>query len=397
MSTPVQQNNGVAASKTNTQPLWLLAEVTYRCPLHCAFCYNPTDYDKHTKNELSTEQWIQALRDARKLGALQLGISGGEPLLRDDIEDIVAEAGRLGYYTNLITSGVGLTEKRISAFKAGGLDHIQLSMHDITEEINNFITGTRTFELKKKVAAMIKEHGYPMVLNVVIHRFNIKHVKEILEMAEALGADFVELANTQYYGWSLVNRSQLMPTKEQIDEAEAITNAFREKVGNKMKIFFVVPDYFSNRPKKCMNGWGEVFMIVTANGDVLPCHSARVLPNMSFPNVKANGLKWVWEESPAFNKYRGDDWMKEPCRSCPEKEKDLGGCRCQAFLLSGDAEAADPVCTKSPHRHLIDEAIANAQKPYLQAQPIFFRNDKNSRKLIEGENRELVEEFHALP
>ncbi|ABE49948.1 pyrroloquinoline quinone biosynthesis protein PqqE [Methylobacillus flagellatus] len=397
MSTPIQQNNGVAASKTNTQPLWLLAEVTYRCPLHCAFCYNPTDYDKHTKNELSTEQWIQVLRDARKLGALQLGISGGEPLLRDDIEDIVAEASSLGYYTNLITSGVGLTEKRISAFKAGGLDHIQLSMHDITEEINNFITGTRTFELKKKVAAMIKEHGYPMVLNVVIHRFNIKHVKEILEMAEALGADFVELANTQYYGWSLVNRSQLMPTKEQIDEAEAITNAFREKVGNKMKIFFVVPDYFSNRPKKCMNGWGEVFMIVTANGDVLPCHSARVLPNMSFPNVKANGLKWAWEESPAFNQYRGDDWMKEPCRSCPEKEKDLGGCRCQAFLLSGDAEAADPVCTKSPHRHLIDEAIANAQNPYLQAQPILFRNDKNSRKLIEGENRELVEEFHALP
>lgn len=394
---PAQQNNGVAASQTNTQPLWLLAEVTYRCPLHCAFCYNPTDYDKHTQNELSTEQWINVLRDARKLGALQLGISGGEPLLRDDIEEIVAEAGRLGYYTNLITSGVGLTEKRISAFKAGGLDHIQLSMHDITEEINNFITNTRTFELKKKVAAMIKSHGYPMVLNVVIHRYNIKHVKEILDMAEALGADFVELANTQYYGWSLVNRNQLMPTKEQIDEAEVITNEFRQRVGNKMKVYFVVPDYFSERPKKCMNGWGEVFMIVTANGDVLPCHSARVLPNMVFPNVKANGLGWVWQESPAFNKYRGDDWMKEPCRSCDEKHKDLGGCRCQAFLLSGDAEAADPVCTKSPHRHLIDEAIANAQKPYLQAQPIFFRNDKNSRKLIEGENKELVEEFHALP
>lgn len=396
-SKPVQQNNGVAASQTNTQPLWLLAEVTYRCPLHCAFCYNPTDYDKHTQNELSTEQWINVLREARKLGALQLGISGGEPLLRDDIEEIVAEASSLGYYTNLITSGVGLTEKRISAFKAGGLDHIQLSMHDITEEINNFITNTRTFELKKKVAAMIKDHGYPMVLNVVIHRYNIKHVKEILDMAEALGADFVELANTQYYGWSLVNRNQLMPTKEQIDEAEVITNEFRQRVGNKMKVYFVVPDYFSERPKKCMNGWGEVFMIVTANGDVLPCHSARVLPNMVFPNVKANGLGWVWQESPAFNKYRGDDWMKEPCRSCDEKHKDLGGCRCQAFLLSGDAEAADPVCTKSPHRHLIDEAIANAQKPYLQAQPILFRNDKNSRKLIEGENRELVEDFHALP
>lgn len=397
MNATVQQNNGVAASKTNTQPLWLLAEITYRCPLHCAFCYNPTDYDKHTKNELSTEQWIQALRDARKLGALQLGISGGEPLLRDDIEEIVTEAHQLGYYTNLITSGVGLTEKRIGAFKDGGLDHIQLSMHDITEEINNFITNTSTFKLKQKVAAMIKDHGYPMVLNVVIHRYNIKHVKEILEMAEALGADFVELANTQYYGWSLVNRNQLMPTKEQIDEAEAVTNEFRQKVGNKMKIYFVVPDYFSNRPKKCMNGWGEVFMIVTANGDVLPCHSARVLPGMSFPNVKENGLKWAWEESPAFNKYRGDDWMKEPCRSCDEKEKDLGGCRCQAFLLAGDAEAADPVCTKSPHRHLIDEAIANAQKPHLQARPILFRNDKNSRKLIEGENKELVEEFHALP
>jgi pyrroloquinoline quinone biosynthesis protein E len=392
-----QQNNGVAASVTHTQPLWLLAEVTYRCPLHCAFCYNPTDYDKHTHNELSTEQWIQALRDARKLGALQLGISGGEPLLRDDIEDIVIEAKKLGYYSNLITSGVGLTEKRIQAFKDGGLDHIQLSMHDITEEINNFITNTRTFELKKKVAAMIKNHGYPMVLNVVIHRYNIGHIKEILEMAEALGADYVELANTQYYGWSLVNRSQLMPTREQIEHAEKITNEFRTRVGNKMKIFFVVPDYFSDRPKKCMNGWGEVFMIVTANGDVLPCHSARVLPGMEFPNVREKGLKWAWEDSPAFNKYRGDSWMKEPCRTCPEKENDLGGCRCQAFLLSGDAESADPVCSLSPNHHLIEQAIIDAQNPVLQAQPIIFRTDKNSKKYASGESKERVEDFHALP
>ena len=391
-----QLNNGVASSVTNKQPLWLLAEVTYRCPLHCAFCYNPTDYDKHTKNELSTEQWIQALRDARKMGALQLGISGGEPLLRDDIEDIVIEAHKLGYYSNLITSGVGLTEKRIQAFKEGGLDHIQLSMHDITEDISNFITDTRTFELKKKVAGMIKAHGYPMVLNVVIHRYNIDHVDKILEMAEALGADYVELANTQYYGWSLVNRSQLMPTREQLDRAEAATNAFRERVGNKMKVFFVVPDYFSDRPKKCMNGWGEVFMIVTANGDVLPCHSARVLPGLTFPNVRENGLEWAWKESPAFNKYRGMDWLKEPCRSCDEKEKDLGGCRCQSYLLSGDAEAADPVCTKSPHRHLIDEALVNAQLPQLREQPIIFRTDKNSKKYVEGSG-ERVEQFHALP
>ena len=390
-------NNGVESNVTQTQPLWLLAEITYRCPLHCAFCYNPTDYADYTKNELGTDEWIKVLRDARKLGALQLGISGGEPLLRDDIEDIVVEANHLGYYSNLITSGVGLTEKRIDAFKSGGLDHIQLSMHDITEEISNFVTDTSTFKLKQKVAAMIKDRGYPMVLNVVIHRYNIGHIKEILEMAEALGADYVELANTQYYGWSLINRNQLMPTKEQIDEAEKITNEFREYIGNKMKIFFVVPDYYAERPKKCMNGWGEVFMIVTANGDVLPCHSARVLPDMNFPNVTNNDLKEIWYDSTAFNKYRGDDWMKEPCRSCSEKENDLGGCCCQAFLLSGDAEAADPICTKSPHRHLIDQALEDSKNERLQAQPIIFRTDKNSKEIIQGEHKERLKDFKALP
>ena len=390
-------NNGVESNITQTQPLWLLAEITYRCPLHCAFCYNPTDYADHTKNELNTDEWIKVLRDARKMGALQLGISGGEPLLRDDIEDIVTEANQLGYYSNLITSCVGLTEKRIDAFKAGGLDHIQLSMHDITEEISNFVTDTKTFKLKQKVAAMIKDRGYPMVLNVVIHRYNIGHIKEILEMAEKLGADYVELANTQYYGWSLINRNQLMPTKEQIDEAEKITNEFREYIGNKMKIFFVVPDYYAERPKKCMNGWGEVFMIVTANGDVLPCHSARVLPNIDFPNVKNDQLNEIWYDSSAFNKYRGDDWMKEPCRSCSEKENDLGGCRCQAYLLSGDAEGADPICTKSPHRHLIDQALEDSKNEILQAQPIIFRTDKNSKELIQGEHKERLKDFKAMP
>ena len=391
------QNNGVSSSTTSTQPLWLLAEITYRCPLHCAFCYNPTDYDKHTQNELDTKTWLKVLNQARDLGALQLGISGGEPLLRDDIEIIVEEAHQLGYYSNLITSGVGLTDKRIDAFKKGGLDHIQLSMHDITEEINNFITNTKTFELKKKVAAMIKDRGYPMVLNVVIHRYNIGHIKEILEMAEALGADYVELANTQYYGWSLINRNQLMPTKEQIDHAELVTNQFRDRVGNKMKVFFVVPDYFAERPKKCMNGWGEVFMIVTANGDVLPCHSARVLPNMVFPNVKDDHLKGAWYDSPAFNKFRGDEWMKEPCRTCPEKENDLGGCRCQAFLLTGDAESADPVCTLSPNRHIIEQAVIDAQNPQCQAHPIICRTDKNSKKINNGEEKDRLSKFHAVP
>jgi len=391
------QNNGVSSTTTATQPLWLLAEITYRCPLHCAFCYNPTDYDKHTQNELDTNSWLSVLNQARDLGAAQLGISGGEPLLRDDIEVIVEEAHQLGYYSNLITSGVGLTDKRIDAFKKGGLDHIQLSMHDITEEINNFITDTKTFKLKKKVAAMIKDRGYPMVLNVVIHRYNIDHIKEILEMAEALGADYVELANTQYYGWSLINRNQLMPTKEQIDHAEKITNQFRDKAGNKMKIFFVVPDYYAERPKKCMNGWGEVFMIVTANGDVLPCHSARVLPNMEFPNVKDSKIKGAWYDSPAFNKYRGDSWMKEPCKSCPEKENDLGGCRCQAFLLTGDAESADPVCSLSPNRNVIEKAVEDAQNPQLKTQPIIFRTDKNSKRINDGEEKERLAKFHELP
>jgi pyrroloquinoline quinone biosynthesis protein E len=384
-------------TKQIPKPFWLLAEITYRCPLHCAFCYNPTDYVTHTQNELDTASWLKVLRDARKMGALQLGISGGEPLLRDDIEELVAEAGGLGYYSNLITSGVGLTEKRIAEFKRAGLDHIQLSMHDITKEINNFITDTNTFELKKKVAAMIKDYGYPMVLNVVIHRYNIEHIGEILEMAEDIGANYVELANTQYYGWSLLNRAQLMPSREQLEKAEAITNKFRERVGSKMKIFFVVPDYYADRPKKCMNGWGEVFMIVTANGDVLPCHSARVLPGLEFPNVRENGLEWAWNESPAFSKYRGDDWMKEPCRSCDEKEKDLGGCRCQTYLLTGDADLADPVCSKSPKHDLILQAIEEAKNPQLQARPIVFRNDKNSRRLVDGEDRALVEGLHALP
>jgi pyrroloquinoline quinone biosynthesis protein E len=380
------------------KPFWLLAEVTYRCPLHCAFCYNPTDYLRHTQNELSTGEWIEVLRKARKMGALQLGISGGEPLMRDDIEEIVAEAGRLGYYTNLITSGVGLTEKRLAEFKRGGLDHIQLSMHDITREINNFITDTNTFELKKKVAAMIKEYDYPMVLNVVIHRYNIEHIGEILDMAEQIGADYVELANTQYYGWSLLNRAQLMTTQEQLEKAEAITNRFRERVGNRMKVFFVVPDYYAGRPKKCMNGWGEVFMIVTPNGDVLPCHSARSLPGLEFPNVRnGDALEWIWNESPAFNRYRGDDWMKGPCRTCPDKEKDLGGCRCQTYLLTGDAAQADPVCGHSPHHDLILKAIEEARNSPLAARPLVFRNDRNSQKIADGEMPELLEGLHSLP
>ncbi|NBS94510.1 MAG: pyrroloquinoline quinone biosynthesis protein PqqE, partial [Betaproteobacteria bacterium] len=343
-------------------PLWLLAEVTYRCPLHCVFCYNPVDYAKQ-HNELSTEEWIRVLREGRAMGAAQLGLSGGEPLLRDDLEEIVAEAHQLGYYVNLITSGIGMTEARIKALKDAGLDHIQLSFQDSTKEMNDFLSSTKTFELKKRVAELIKQYDYPMVLNCVLHKLNIDHVGEILEMAERMEADYVELANSQFYSWAYINRSQLLPTQEQLVRAEQITDAFREKVKGKMKLFFVMPDYYSERPKKCMNGWGNVFITVQADGTVLPCHVASMLPGIEFPNARDKSMDWIWYDSPAFNKYRGDAWMKDLCKTCPEKENDLGGCRCQAYMLTGDATNADPVCSKSPHHHKLAEAVAESQQP----------------------------------
>ena len=363
-------------------PLWLLAEITYKCPLHCVFCYNPVDYTSYGQ-ELSTEDWLRVLRQGREIGAAQLGFSGGEPLVRDDLEILVAEASKLGYYSNLITSGVGLNEKRISAFKEGGLNHIQLSFQDSTKELNDFLSSTRTFDLKQKVAKLIKKHDYPMVLNCVLHRHNIDHVQQILEMAEAMGAEYVELANTQYYGWAYVNREQLLPTREQLKRAEEVTNKFRERAGSSMRIFFVVPDYYENRPKACMNGWGSVFLTITADGLALPCHEARQLPGLAFPNVRDHDLRSIWYDSHGFNAYRGDSWMKEPCRTCPDKVKDFGGCRCQAYMLTGDATNADPVCDLSPHHHLVTDAVDKAQKPApaVEVRPILFRDDKNSRAL----------------
>lgn len=372
-----------SAHPRTSNPLWVNAEITYKCPLHCVFCYNPVDYTRYGP-ELSTEEWLRAFSQARELGAVQLGLSGGEPLMRDDVETMVAETSSMGYYVNLITSGVGLTEKRIAAFREGGLGQIQLSFQDSTRELNDFLSSTRTFDLKSKVAKLIKQYEYPMVLNVVLHRLNIDHVQQILEMAEAMGAEHVELANTQYYAWAFVNRKQLMPSREQLERAEAVTNAFRERVGNKMKIYFVVPDYYANRPKACMNGWGSVFMNITADGVVLPCHEARMLPGLSFPSVRDHDMRWIWYESPGFNAFRGDAWMKEPCRSCPEKTKDFGGCHCQAYLLTGDATNADPVCDLSPYHHVVTDAVKEAQQPVPagEIKPIvIFRDDKNSREL----------------
>ena len=366
--------------RTPNPPLWLLAELTYRCPLHCVYCSNPVDYTAYGE-ELSTEDWLRVLRQGRELGATQLGFSGGEPLMREDLEILAAEARRLGYYSNLITSGVGLNERRIAALKAAGLDHIQVSFQDSTREMNDFLSSTRTFELKRRVAKLVKAHGYPMVLNVVLHRLNIDHVAQILDMALELEADYVELANTQYYGFAYANRERLLPSREQLERAEEAANRFRSRVGNRVKVYFVVPDYHANRPKACMNGWGAVFLCVTADGLALPCHEARMLPGLEFPNVRGRELAWIWRDSPAFNRYRGDEWMREPCRSCPEKDKDFGGCRCQAYLVTGEAVNADPVCDKSPHRALIDAAIQRSATVVEGKRMLFYRDDKTSREL----------------
>jgi PqqA peptide cyclase len=376
---------GFEQNKPNL-PLWLLAEVTYKCPLHCVYCYNPVDYATY-RRELSTEDWLRVLREGRELGATQLGFSGGEPLMRPDLEILVAEARKLGYYSNLITSGVGLDERRIAAFKEGGLDHIQVSFQDSTREMNDFLSSTRTFDLKQKVARLVKKYDYPMVLNVVLHRLNIDHIQQILQMAEQLEAEYVELANTQYYGWAYLNRDRLLPSREQLVRAEQITNDFRQRVGNRMRIYFVVPDYYETRPKPCMSGWGAVFLAVAADGLALPCHSARMLPGLTFPSVRDHDLRWIWYDSPAFNAYRGDAWMKEPCRSCPEKIKDYGGCRCQAYLMTGDAANADPVCDKSPLHGLVTDAVERARELAADGgkEPVlFFRDDANSLSLTGG-------------
>lgn len=377
-----------------TPPLWLLAELTYRCPLHCVFCYNPLNYAEN-RQELSTAQWFDVMQQARKLGAAQLGFSGGEPLLRDDLEELIEEGHRLGYYTNLITSGVGLTEARIARMKELGLDHIQLSFQDSTKEMNDFLTSTKTFDLKSRVAKLIKKYDYPMVLNVVLHRYNLDHIDRIIDMAIEMDVEYLELANTQYYGWGLINRAHLLPSREQLERAEATVNAYREKIGNKLRILFVVPDYFEERPKACMNGWGSVFLGVAADGTALPCHAAKSIPGIDFPNVLEHRIEDIWHHSDAFNRYRGDAWMKEPCQTCPDKKKDFGGCRCQALALTGDATNADPVCSKSPHHGALQTIVMHAQPgqaaalPEQPSQPMLFRTDANSARFAKG-NHTLI-------
>ncbi|MBX2857160.1 MAG: pyrroloquinoline quinone biosynthesis protein PqqE [Cellvibrionaceae bacterium] len=363
-------------------PLWLLAELTYACPLHCPYCSNPLNFSE-IKSDLSTEDWKNVFRQARELGVTQLGLSGGEPLLRKDLIELTAYARNLGFYTNLITSGIPLNNEKVIALKHAGLDHIQISFQSSSEEINNFIAGRHTFQKKIDMAKAVKNAGYPMVLCFVIHRHNIEQVDDMLNLAKQLNADYVELATVQYYGWAKANRNQLLPTKQQLESAENVVQQYRARQQDKMKIYYVVPDYYEERPKACMNGWGKVFLTVTPDGTALPCQVARELPGMQLPNVKSASIEDIWYNSADFNRFRGFDWMPEPCRSCEEKANDFGGCRCQAFLFTGDPTQADPVCTKSSNRWLVDQAIQDAheqaQKKSGEVQPLIFRSSKNSK------------------
>jgi len=360
-------------------PLWLLAELTYECPLHCAYCSNPLDLEDKNK-ELGTQAWLDVLSQAREMGSVQLGFSGGEPLLRKDLEELVEHGRQLGFYTNLITSGIGLTEKRIKSLKTAGLDHIQISFQAADPELNNAIAGRgKAFEQKVKMAEIVKAQGYPMVLNFVISKQNIEQIPEILELSCQLEADYVELATAQYYGWAFENRDHLLPSQQELTEAESFVNEFRDKQQGKGPHFiFVTPDYYEERPKACMNGWGSTFLTVTPDGSALPCHSAKILP-LEFPKVTERALADIWYKDFSFNHFRGDSWMPSPCKECDEKDKDFGGCRCQAYMLTGDMESTDPVCSKSKDHHLIAQAIEQAKSPKktLLHRKNYRQNDKD--------------------
>ncbi|MBA5689051.1 pyrroloquinoline quinone biosynthesis protein PqqE [Rugamonas apoptosis] len=355
------------------KPLWLALELTYRCPLKCSWCSNPLDFDDYAERELSTEEWCRVMREARALGALQIGFTGGEPLQRRDLEQLVAYAEQIGLYTNLITSGVGLTDERLLGLKQAGLRQIQLSMQSTDAALTDELVAAKAHQLKLDAARRIKALGMPMVLNMPVGRQNIGQVGAMIEYAAELGAEYLELANLQYYNWALINRDELMPTLAALREAEAVVQAWREKLGKRMAIYYVIPDYYEGRPKACMNGWGAIHLTIAPDGVAMPCQESRSVPGLDFVSVRERPLDWIWNESPLFRKYRGLDWLPEPCRSCDEREKDFGGCRCQAFLLTGDAANTDPACDRSPHHHLMQAAVHSATKPLRFRKPLVKR------------------------
>jgi len=340
----------------SARPTTLLAELTHRCPLHCPYCSNPLALvDHHT--ELATDEWRRVFDEARALGVLQLGLSGGEPLARTDLETLAAHAHQLGMYTTLVTSGVGFTRPRAEALRAAGLEHVQISIQDADGPTADKIAGRPASVQKEGAAALVREYGFAFSINVVLHRANIDRIGAIIDLSAQLGADRLELANTQYYGWALANRSALLPTHAQVVHAEGVAEAAKRTYRGRMQVLYVLPDYYESFPKPCYGGWGQHYLVIEPDGRVLPCHGAVQIASLRFDSVKDHPLNWIWHESESFQAFRGDAWMKEPCRSCPRKEIDFGGCRCQAFALTGDAANTDPVCTIAPQHQLITDAL----------------------------------------
>jgi pyrroloquinoline quinone biosynthesis protein E len=339
-------------------PAGLLAELTHRCPLGCAYCSNPLELDSR-EMELDTETWKRVFSQAAALGVLHVHLSGGEPAARRDLEEIVAHCAKEGLYTNLITSGIGLTEERVSQLARVGLDHVQLSIQDADARSADRIAGySGAFARKEMVAAWVTKEGLPLTINAVIHRANISRAGKMVELAVRLGARRVEIAHTQYYGWAMLNRAALMPSLAEAEAAIAEVEALKKKLSGVIVIDHVIPDYHARTPKACMGGWGKRILNVTPSGKALPCHAAETIPDLVFWNVTDHPLEDIWRNSPAFNAFRGLEWMREPCRSCPRKEIDYGGCRCQAFALTGEARNADPVCHFSPHHGRVQEIAA---------------------------------------
>lgn len=341
-------------------PYALTAELTHRCPLHCPYCSNPIELQKR-ENELSTERWLSVLEQASDLGVVQVHFTGGEPLLRPDLEQLIRSARELGFFVNLITSGVGLTEERVRRLSKAGVDSIQLSMQAASPELADSIAGFKAYEWKRQAARHIRQSGLALNMNVVLHRANLHQLEELVKLCVDWGAQRLELANAQYYGWALRNVDQLLPLKKQLLEAEAAYVRANERFGNQIELLWIVPDYFEDFPKPCMGGWGQISLTVAPDGRVLPCTAASEIRSLSFENVQQRDLAWIWRDSPSFNAFRGDAWMAEPCRSCERRDLDYGGCRCQAFLLTGDARAADPVCVRSPHRGLILKRVGSVE------------------------------------
>ncbi len=339
------------------RPYTLVAELTYACPLACPYCSNPTDFGAR-RAELTTDDWSSVFTQAAALGVMQLHLTGGEPLVRKDLEALVARARALGLYTNLVTSGSPLTRERLASLRDAGVDHVQLSVQDATAEASDLIAGTESFSQKMQVAAWIRELAIPFTLNVVLHRGNLDHIDAILAMGERLGANRIELANTQYLGWALENRARLLPTPAQLAAAYDAAERARIRLAGQVEVVFVKPDYFGKWPRACMDGWARRFLVVSPEGLALPCHAAHTIPGLEFENVRDRPLSAIWGGSPGLEAFRGESWMKEPCKSCDRRAVDFGGCRCQAFHLTGDAAATDPACHLAPTHALIDRARA---------------------------------------